>query len=603
MQTFTSSYCPEDNKLRLYSSSRLDKELYTRVKNAGFRFAPKQDLFVAPMWTPEREDLLIELCGEIEDEDKSLIERAEERSERFEDYSDRRAADAESAHKAVAAIADNIPFGQPILIGHHSERHARKDAERIENGMRRAVKMWDTAKYWTDRAASAIRHAKYKERPDVRARRIKTLEADKRKQDRYIHDADMWFKLWGECEKEQDKELQRGVALRLAGFTRLSMPRKDGDSQKLDQRPDAYTVLNNSYPELYAPRTVEEVITVALNVLPRRLAHHQRWADHYGNRIAYEKAMLGEAGGTAADQTGPQKGGGCRCWASPGHGNGWSYIQKVNKVSVTVLDNWGNGGGNFTRTIPFDKLIEVMTPAKVQEKREAGLLVEAQDKTGFYLLDTPPPTKKEEAEKSAISGESQDATTNLSGDIEAMRQSLKTGVQVVTAPQLFPTPAELAAYMVELAQIETTDRVLEPSAGTGNILRAIGDGPDKTAVEINGACVQRLATLGVSGLRIHHDDFLSCTTADLGLYDCIVMNPPFANGADIKHITHALQFLKPGGRFVALCANGPRQNERLAPMVQISSRMRASSVMECPRAAGTGNEQQTRRSRHDDDVS
>jgi hypothetical protein len=38
------------------------------------------------MWTPEREDLLIELCGEIADEDTSLVERAEERADRFVDY-------------------------------------------------------------------------------------------------------------------------------------------------------------------------------------------------------------------------------------------------------------------------------------------------------------------------------------------------------------------------------------------------------------------------------------------------------------------------------------------------------------------------------------
>ena len=43
------------------------------------------------------------------------------------------------------SIADNIPFGQPILVGHDSECRARKDAQRIEDGMRRAVKMWDTA--------------------------------------------------------------------------------------------------------------------------------------------------------------------------------------------------------------------------------------------------------------------------------------------------------------------------------------------------------------------------------------------------------------------------------------------------------------------------
>jgi hypothetical protein len=70
--TYTATYSPEDNKLRLYSSTRLDRELYDRVRGAGFIYAPKQELFVAPMWTPEREDLLIELCGEIGDEDTSL---------------------------------------------------------------------------------------------------------------------------------------------------------------------------------------------------------------------------------------------------------------------------------------------------------------------------------------------------------------------------------------------------------------------------------------------------------------------------------------------------------------------------------------------------
>jgi hypothetical protein len=47
----------------------------------------------------------------------------------------------------------------------------------------------------------------------------------------------------------------------------------------------------------------------------------------------------------------------------------------------------------------------------------------------------------------------------------------------------------------------------------------------------------------------------------------IVMNPPFANAEDIKHITHALTLLKPEGRLVAICANGPRQNNALRPLV------------------------------------
>ena len=142
----TATYSPEDNKLRLYSATRLDKTTYDRVKAAGFKWAPKQDLFVAPMWTPGREDLLIESCGEVGDEDTSLVERQEQRAERFEEYHENRTEDAEQARAAVHRIADNIPLQADL--GHHSEKHARKDAERIENGMRRAVRMWETAQYW-----------------------------------------------------------------------------------------------------------------------------------------------------------------------------------------------------------------------------------------------------------------------------------------------------------------------------------------------------------------------------------------------------------------------------------------------------------------------
>ena len=149
----TGSYDPEDNKLRLRAFARLPPDIYARVKAAGFSWAPRQQLFVAPKWTPEREDLLLELCGgEIGDEDTSLVQRAEERAERFEGYEERRTTEALRAKEAVARIADNIPLGQPILVGHHSERHARRDAERIRSGMRKAVNLWRTAQYWSSRA-------------------------------------------------------------------------------------------------------------------------------------------------------------------------------------------------------------------------------------------------------------------------------------------------------------------------------------------------------------------------------------------------------------------------------------------------------------------
>lgn len=51
-------------------------------------------------------------------------------------------------------------------------------------------------------------------------------------------------------------------------------------------------------------------------------------------------------------------------------------------------------------------------------------------------------------------------------------------------------------------------------------------------------------------------------------FNRIVRNPPFADGTDIHHITLALRLLNPGGRLVALCANGPRQVAKLRPMIE-----------------------------------
>lgn len=584
------TYSPDDNKLRLYASTRLDPETYQRVKAAGFIWAPKQELFVAPMWTPQREDLLIELCGEIDDEDKSLTERAEERADRMETYAEHRADDADRARKAVSAIADNIPMGQPILVGHHSERHARRDAEKIENGMRRAVKMWKQSKYWQSRAAGAIRHAKYKELPSVRARRIKVLEVDKRKQERTKKEKEFQLKFWrGELGKKGGGfiEVNQETALWFCNsydhaskcFPLIDYPRTPPASQ-YEGSMSLWSALDGGVI------TAEQIPAFTIPAKERVIENCNRWLTHINNRLEYERAMMQESGGIATDKTGPEKGGACKCWASPRQG--WSYIEKVNKVSVTVLDNWGNGGGNFTRTIPFDKLKAIMTVAQVQEAREAGTLKETDDKTGFYLmqsredLDKENPPKPERAEKNEP----------IAAPFEAMREQLALGVQVVTAPQLFPTPPDLAARMVEMAEIEPGQSILEPSAGTGSILDKCfhlngfgwnGIPPDgqTVAVEINLTLAQHLQGTFPKAIIVN-EDFLTC---DLDYaFDRILMNPPFENGADIKHIEHALTMLKPGGRLVAICANGPRQQEQLQPISDIWEELPADTFKE----VGTG---------------
>jgi hypothetical protein len=174
------------------------------------------------MWTPEREDLLIELAGTIDDEDTSLVERAEERANRFDDYRDNRLADATSAEKGVRAIMDGIPPGQPIFVGHHSEARSRRDKKRIDSGMRRAVHMWETAEYWQQSAAGALRHAKYKERPAVRARRIKRIEADLRKAERNRAQAVAALAAWSATPMPIEK------ARRVANYNSFPCVKREG---------------------------------------------------------------------------------------------------------------------------------------------------------------------------------------------------------------------------------------------------------------------------------------------------------------------------------------------------------------------------------------
>lgn len=582
MTTISATYSPDDNKLRLYASSRLDAETYARVKAAGYKWAPKQELFVAPMWTPTREDLALELAGEIDDEDKSLVERAEERAERFEDYSKKRMSEAKAARDAVDAIADGIPCGQPILVGHHSERRARKDQERINNGMRKAVSLWETSGYWKARAHVAIHHAKYKEKPEVRARRIKTIEADKRKSLREKERAETWLRLWTKCGDEQDAELQMRVALKIANACWLYLPRKEGDREDFTGAPTAYNALTNSHPSLYAPRSLAEIIEHAKKVYPLTIACCDRWVAHFDNRLTYERAMLEEQGGSGLLKPPPRR-------------------------KLAPLLNYRAPDGSITTENKWDRNRQITYPQVEMTKAEyaeidtnykgATLGPDKQHRfrtamlTGHKLVcvfltdskEHPRPTEEAapvEPEPEAIEPEA--ATPTRAEDLPAyaapqlgeredagfaaLKATLKSGgAKIVVTPQLFVTPAPLAARVVEIAQIKPGHRVLEPNAGTGALIKAVGPNVETVAVEIHATLAEGLTRSAHPRLQVRHADFLQCN-GELGTFDRIVMNPPFENTSDIKHIMHALTMLKPGGRLVAICANGPRQQEKLRPI-------------------------------------
>lgn len=284
------TYSLEDNKIRLYASERLDPDTYKRVRDAGFIYAPKQGLFVAPMWTPDRERLALDLAGDIDNEDVSLEQRAEERAERFSAYSSNRAADANRYADAADNMSEPFKNGQPILIGHHSQRKAERLRDKIQSTMQRAVKFYDQSEYWSTRSESVIRHAASKSNPRTRINRIKGLEADQRRQERAITDDDKRL-AWCDLDKLGKLDLERQLQVMDYLSTRHNLTPDERQQYNIGhtQLCSAYELLKSGYP-------LAAIVERSREAIERSKAWHTQWLEHYKMRIGYEREMLKASG-------------------------------------------------------------------------------------------------------------------------------------------------------------------------------------------------------------------------------------------------------------------------------------------------------------------
>lgn len=146
----------------------------------------------------------------------------------------------------------------------------------------------------------------------------------------------------------------------------------------------------------------------------------------------------------------------------------------------------------------------------------------------------------------------------------------------------FPTPDSVADRVIEQAALYQENgapslAILEPSAGTGNLARRCAEA--RTATDYNGSkrtqyryraivdCVEIQPSLADAlraerlYRRVTGCDFLALKPGTSGLYDRVVMNPPFDRERDIDHVMHALTFLKPDGFLVAVMSAGTEFRE------------------------------------------
>jgi len=142
---------------------------------------------------------------------------------------------------------------------------------------------------------------------------------------------------------------------------------------------------------------------------------------------------------------------------------------------------------------------------------------------------------------------------------DALDEALMTGEIADRRKELqaFYTPPAVAQRVIEAAGIQAGMRVLEPSAGRGALaLPAQQAGAWVMCIEKDPDTFAALVAAGAEGACM---DFLD--HAPNPTFDKVIMNPPVSRQQDMKHVLHALQFLRPGGRLVAIMSPGFRHRQ------------------------------------------
>ena len=148
-------------------------------------------------------------------------------------------------------------------------------------------------------------------------------------------------------------------------------------------------------------------------------------------------------------------------------------------------------------------------------------------------------------------------------------QMLETGMMPPKNPTAyFPTPVSLAQRMAAFIP-DSARLILEPSAGTGHIARAIREQCPDAQLDCCEVFPLFQKELQEQGFTLVSSDFIAFRPfRETRGYDAVLMNPPFSLEGDkmayVTHIMHAWTMVNPGGLLVAIAPNGlTNQDKRI----------------------------------------
>lgn len=117
--------------------------------------------------------------------------------------------------------------------------------------------------------------------------------------------------------------------------------------------------------------------------------------------------------------------------------------------------------------------------------------------------------------------------------------------------QFFETPMPIARRLAaRLGDVESSDKILEPSAGRGALINAVLETWPDHVIDCYELMDDNRAELAkIPNARLLGNDFME---AEVGIYDKIIANPPFTNNQDIKHVMKMWDHLAEGGQMAVI---------------------------------------------------
>src|SRR5580704_6647125 len=106
-----------------------------------------------------------------------------EKAARFRELAEKHDNISTGRHFAARQQVEMIPLGQPILVGHHSEKRHRSHLRRIDQHFAKAAQHHDTAEHYRRRAAALeSNRAIFSDDPDATEKLVDKIERLKKRQ-------------------------------------------------------------------------------------------------------------------------------------------------------------------------------------------------------------------------------------------------------------------------------------------------------------------------------------------------------------------------------------------------------------------------------------